>query len=169
MATQVLQTTKELDEARHHYRNNVIRAAKLQMMDCATDELVRSGIRAGSLKEGDQVGDFILMNAHGAPARPQQLLDHGPVVIAFYRGGWCPYCNIELRGLQRVLPQIKLLGASLVAISPQSPDNSLTTEEKNHLKFSVLSDVGNVIARRFGMCSRFLMICWRHTKDSSTD
>jgi peroxiredoxin len=72
-------------------------------------------------------------------------------VISFYRGGWCPYCNIELRKLLRVLPEIKKLGASLVAISPQLPDNSLTTEEKNHLEFPVLSDVGNVVARRFGI------------------
>jgi peroxiredoxin len=151
MAAQVLQTTQELDDARHHYRNNVIPAAKLEIMDRAMDELMRSGIRAEALKEGDRVEDFILMDAHAAPVRLQQLLDEGPVVVAFYRGGWCPYCNIQLRGLQRVLPQIKALGASLVAISPQLPDNSLTTEEKNHLEFPVLSDVGNVIARRFGI------------------
>ncbi len=151
MTTQVFQMTRELDEARHHYRNNVIPPEKLTIMDRATDQLSRSGIRSGSLKEGDRVEDFILMNAHGSPVRLQRMLDEGPVVISFYRGGWCPYCNIELRGLQRVLPEIKKLGASLVAISPQLPDNSLTTEEKNHLEFPVLSDVGNVVARRFGI------------------
>jgi peroxiredoxin len=82
------------------------------------------------------------------------LLETGPVVVTFYRGGWCPYCNIELRGLQRALPEIKQLGASLIAISPQLPDNSLSTEEKNSLTFPVLSDIGNVIARRFGIAFR---------------
>jgi peroxiredoxin len=151
MTTRVLQTKRELDEARNHYRNNVLPAEKLKIMDRATDELTRSDIRSRSVKEGDRIEDFILMNAHGSPVRLQRMLDEGPVVISFYRGGWCPYCNIELRGLQRVLPEIKKLDASLVAISPQLPDNSLTTEEKNQLKFPVLSDVGNVVARRFGI------------------
>jgi len=151
MATQVLQTTHELDEARNHYRNNVIPADRLAIMDHATNELVRSGARSESLMEGDQIEDFILMDAHGSPVRLQQLLSEGPVVVVFYRGGWCPYCNIELRGLQRVLPQIRKLGASLVAISPQLPDNSLSTEENNSLEFPVLSDVGNTVARRFGI------------------
>lgn len=151
MATQVLQTTNELDAARDHYRSDVIPADKLKIMDAATEELIRSALRETTLREGDPVQDFILMDAHGAPVRLQQLLSQGPVVIAFYRGGWCPYCNIELRGLQRVLPQIRQLGASLVAISPQLPDNSLSTEEKNHLEFPVLSDVGNTVARRFGI------------------
>ena len=151
MATQLLQTTQELDEARDHYRNNVLPAEKLEIMDRATNDLIDSGSRVQALKEGNRVEDFILMDAHGSPVRLQQLLSGGPVVVAFYRGGWCPYCNIELHGLQRVLPEIKKLGASLVAISPQLPDNSLTTEEKNGLQFPVLSDVGNTVARRFGI------------------
>ncbi|MDE1161355.1 MAG: peroxiredoxin-like family protein [Acidobacteriaceae bacterium] len=151
MATQVLQTTNELDAARDHYRNEVIPADKLKIMDAATEELIRSALRESSLSEGNRAQDFILMDAHGTPVRLQQLLSAGPVVIAFYRGGWCPYCNIELRGLQRALPEIQKLGASLVAISPQLPDNSLSTEEKNGLQFPVLSDVGNKVARRFGI------------------
>lgn len=151
MTTSIMQTTTELDEARDHYRNRVIPPEKLKLMDRATEELIASGLKHSALKEGDRVADFILPDAHGAPVRLQSLLETGPVVISFYRGGWCPYCNIELRGLQRALPEIKALGASLVAISPQLPDNSLSTEEKNHLTFPVLSDVGNVIARRFGI------------------
>jgi peroxiredoxin len=154
MTTDTLQTTTELDQARHHYRNNVIPAEKLKVMDSATEELIASGIRASALKEGERARDFILMDAHGEPVRLKSLLEAGPVVISFYRGGWCPYCNIELRGLQRVLPEIKALGASLVAISPQLPDNSLSTEEKNNLMFAVLSDVGNTVARRFGIVYR---------------
>jgi peroxiredoxin len=154
MPTKAPQTTVELDQARDHYRSRVIPPEKLKIMDRATNELVRSGLRLAAVKEGDRVDDFILMDAHGRPVQLQQLLETGPVVVAFYRGGWCPYCNIALRGLQRALPEIKALGASLIAISPQLPDNSLSTEEKNSLTFPVLSDVGNVIARRFGIAFR---------------
>jgi peroxiredoxin len=154
MPTKAPQTTVELDQARDHYRSRVIPPEKLQIMDRATNELVRSGLRSTAVKEGDHVGDFILGDAHGEPVRLQQLLEAGPVVVAFYRGGWCPYCNIGLRGLQRALPEIKALGASMIAISPQLPDNSLSTEEKNSLTFPVLSDIGNVIARRFGIAFR---------------
>ena len=154
MTISTMQTTIELDEARHHYRNRVIPPEKLKIMDRATEELVASGLKEAALKKGDRVDDFILPDAHGAPVDLQSLLEAGPVVISFYRGGWCPYCNIELRGLERALPEIKALGASLLAISPQLPDNSLSTEEKNHLTFPVLSDVGNVVARRFGIVFR---------------
>lgn len=148
MATQVLETTLELDAAREHYRNSVIPEDRLRIMDRATEELIESGQRSNAAGKGEWVEDFILMDAHGVPVRLNQLLAVGPVVLAFYRGGWCPYCNIELRGLQKVLPRIRALGASLVAISPQLPDNSLSTEEKNGLQFPVLSDVGNKVARR---------------------
>src|SRR5260370_656086 len=150
MATLTMQTTIELDEARDHYRNQVIPPDKLELMDRATEQLIASSLKASALKEGDRVDGFTLIDTHGAPVHLKSLLKTGPAVISFYRGGWCPYCNIELRGLQRALPEIRALGASLVAISPQLPDNSLSTEEKNNLSFSVLSDVGNVVARRFG-------------------
>ena len=73
------------------------------------------------------------------------------MVINFYRGGWCPYCNVELREFQKVLPEIKELGATLIAISPELPDNSLSTKEKNELDFEVLSDQGNKVAKDFGL------------------
>ncbi|MCB1158583.1 MAG: AhpC/TSA family protein [Leptospiraceae bacterium] len=79
------------------------------------------------------------------------MLEQGPVVISFYRGGWCPYCNLELRALQQALPEIKKLGAQLVAISPESPDNSLTTKEKNELEFQVLWDQENIIGKEYGI------------------
>jgi peroxiredoxin len=81
----------------------------------------------------------------------ERLLQFGPVVVSFYRGGWCPYCNIELRGLQRALPRIREFGASLVGISPELPDRAISTQEKNKLEFSVLSDIGNNVARSFGI------------------
>lgn len=154
MTISTMQTTIELDAARDHYRNRVIPPEKLKIMDGATEQLIASGLKFSALKQSDRVEDFILPDAHGRPVRLQALLEGGPVVISFYRGGWCPYCNIELRGLQRVLSEVEALGASLVAISPQLPDNSLSTEEKNRLTFPVLSDVGNRVARRFGIVFR---------------
>ena len=117
----------------------------------ATEELVRSGIASKSLKVGDKAPNFGLPNAVGESVELQDLLEQGAVVIAFYRGQWCPYCNLELRSLQQALPEIKAEGATLVAISPQTPDNSLSTAQKNELTFDVLSDVGNAVAKQFGL------------------
>jgi peroxiredoxin len=68
-------------------------------------------------------------------------LAKGPVVLSFYRGSWCPYCNLELRAYQQALPRFREAGASLIAISPQQPDDALSMAEKNDLEFDVLSDV----------------------------
>lgn len=117
----------------------------------ATEDLASSGIVDRSLKAGDTLPAIALPNATGQTVNVQALLAQGPVVIAFYRGGWCPYCNLELRALQQALPEIKALGATLVTISPETPDNSLSTAEKNELDFEVLSDQGNQIARQLGL------------------
>ena len=145
------QTTRELDAARARYRGQIIPKPALAVMDAETSRLAASHLTAHALKVGDAAPDFILPDAHGLPMRFRSLLVRGPVVVVFYRGGWCPYCNLHLRGFQRVLPQLRELGAQLVAISPQLPDNSLSTQEKNELTFPVLSDVGNKVARQFGI------------------
>ena len=121
------------------------------LFDADTEVLVGEGVGKDGPKVGDIAPDFELPDALGRNVRSQDLRANGPLVINFYRGNWCPYCNLELRTLQRHLPQITTLGASLVAISPQIPDQSLTTAEKNELAFPVLSDVSNVVARRFGL------------------
>lgn len=144
------QTTKELNEMREHLRASGS-AERLEANKQVIDDLVASGIRSSALAVGDAVEDFVLPDGRGKQVAVRDLLNQGPVVISFYRGGWCPFCNIELRGLQRVLPQITGLGASLIAISPQLPDHSLSTEEQDQLTFPVLSDVGNDVARRFGI------------------
>ena len=99
----------------------------------------------------DPAPDFVLPNATAKSVVLKDLLRSGPVVLTFYRGGWCPYCNIQLRAYQGVLPEITGLGGRLVAISPQLPDNSLDTVNKNALTFDVLSDVGNKVARQYGL------------------
>jgi peroxiredoxin len=100
---------------------------------------------------GDQAPGFELPNARGEQVSLASLQRRGPVVVAFYRGGWCPYCNLQLRAYQAVLPEIERLGGRLVAISPQLPDHSLATAERNELGFEVLSDVGNVVAQSYGL------------------
>lgn len=145
------ETSRELDAARDKYRGQIIPKPALAIMDAETARLAASNLAASALKVGGNVPDFILPDAHGEPVRLYSLLKDGPVVLVFYRGGWCPYCNLHLRGFQRRLPEIRGLGAQIVAISPQLPDNSLGTQEKNELAFPVLSDVGNKVARQFGL------------------
>ncbi len=126
----------------------------LAVMKGATDELVASGIAEQSASEGSAAPAFSLPDAHGEPVASDSLWDEGPVVLSFYRGGWCPYCNIELRALQQRLPEIEALGARLVAITPETPDNALSTQEKNEIAFDVLSDSGNRVASAFGLSFR---------------
>ncbi|MDZ4834923.1 MAG: peroxiredoxin-like family protein [Candidatus Melainabacteria bacterium] len=121
------------------------------VMQNALDALEKSGIVEQVLKDGARTPDFALPNAVGKTITLKQLLSKGPVVVTFYRGGWCPYCNLALRALEKSLPAITAQNASLVAISPQQPDATLSTVEKDKLSFEVLSDSGNTVARQFGL------------------
>ncbi|OUS01587.1 alkyl hydroperoxide reductase [Flavobacteriales bacterium 33_180_T64] len=122
-----------------------------QIMRNAIDELTTSKLTNKALKTGDHFPLFTLHNAKGDEVSSKIQLEHGPLIIAFYRGGWCPYCNIELKALQNALPAFKEKGAQLVAISPESPDNSLSTIEKNNLEFEVLTDKDNNFAKSIGL------------------
>ena len=117
---------------------------------------LRSGAIAGNiLKVGDRAPAIVLENAKGATVDVGTLLKKGPVIVIFYRGGWCPYCNLELKAYQEILPEIVTAGASLVAISPEKPDDTVSTAEKNALTFEVLSDVGQTVGRAFGLVYEF--------------
>ena len=106
----------------------------------------------GVVKAGDHLDAFTLPDQTGAPVSLAELTADGPAVLVFYRGGWCPYCNIALRTYeQELLPQLARFGARLVAISPERPDASLSTREKAELTFSVLSDAGSGLAGRLGL------------------
>ena len=118
-------------------------------------EQLRGVIARTMLKVGARAPAFALPSATGAMVDLGTLLKNGPVVVTFYRGGWCPYCNLELKAFQEVLPEIKAAGASLVAISPEKPDDTLSTAEKNALAFHVLSDVGHKVGRAFGIVYDF--------------
>jgi peroxiredoxin len=123
-------------------------------MERHIDQL-RSGIAKTALKVGDSAPAIVLTNAKGSVVDVGSLLKRGPVIVSFYRGGWCPYCNFELRAYQQILPEIETAGASLVAISPEKPDDTLSTAEKNALRFEVLSDVGQKVGRAFGLVYEF--------------
>ena len=120
-------------------------------MDAATADLAASGIVDNSLKVGDKAPDFALPNVKGNTVKLSEVLAGAPVVLSFYRGGWCPYCNIALQHLQQHLGAFEAQGAKLVTVSPQTPDASLSTAEKNALEFEVLSDAGNRVARDYGL------------------
>jgi peroxiredoxin len=126
-------------------------AGRAALYDAKIEELRASFAFDAAIKSGDRAPDFSLPSATGSIVALGELLQRGPVVVTFYRGGWCPYCNMQLRAYQAVLPQLAALGAQLVAISPQLPDRSLSTAETSALTFDVLSDVGNRVARRFGL------------------
>jgi peroxiredoxin len=115
-------------------------------------DLVAQGVPADTVKAGDVLEPFTLLNATNTPDSLDEIVKNGPAVIVFYRGGWCPYCNLALRTYQQdLLPQLGAFGARLIAISPQSPDESLSTVEKADLKFTVLSDPGSRLADRIGI------------------
>jgi peroxiredoxin len=146
-----LTTTQELDSTRNLYRDQKLPKLALEIMDAATAELVNNAAVSHALQPGDIAPDFILPEVDGRSVRLYSELQRGPVVLVFYRGGWCPFCNIHLRGFQKSLAEFKAAGAQVVAISPQLPDQSLTTQEKDELAFPVLSDVGLNTARAFGV------------------
>ncbi|EOA02168.1 alkyl hydroperoxide reductase [Herbaspirillum frisingense GSF30] len=125
--------------------------AVIATMQRATDELIASGAAQRALKAGDRAPDFVLPDPEGKLVSSTELLAEGPLVLSFYRGVWCPYCNMELQALQEALPAMRELGARLVAISPQLPANSRKALRQNALEFPILSDSHNEVAAVFGL------------------
>ena len=123
----------------------------IETMHRATAELIASGAVARARKAGDPAPAFTLNDPDGKPVSSAALLARGPLVVSFYRGVWCPYCNMELQALQAALPAFKEFGASLVAISPQTAANSRKSVRQNELGFPILSDPHNDVAAAFGL------------------
>jgi peroxiredoxin len=142
--------TTELSRWRE-LRDAVVPTSVTSQMDRATVELAESQISRQTAKVGSKAPNFLLPNAVGNEISLDRLLRSGPLVISFYRGIWCPFCNLEQRALQLALPQITSLGASLVAISGMTPDNSMSMAERLGLTYEVLTDAGLLVARRFGL------------------
>jgi peroxiredoxin len=124
-------------------------------MDQHVAHLGTSGIARSAKQVGDRAPAIRLRAQNGLDIDVTTLLSNGPVIVTFYRGGWCPFCNLELKAFQAVLPRIATAGASLVAISPEKPDDTVSTAEKNALSFPVLSDIGQQVGRAFGVVYAF--------------
>lgn len=121
------------------------------VMERATAELIASGQASRAIKAGDRAPHFNLKDQDGNDVSSAALLVKGPLVVTFYRGVWCPYCNIELQAINEVLPQIQAYGANVVAISPQTAVNSRKSVRTNELGFPVLSDVNGQTGADFGL------------------
>lgn len=123
----------------------------IEIMHRATAELKATGQAERAKKVGDKAPSFNLKDPEGNDVSSTELLAKGPLVVSFYRGVWCPYCNLELQALQSALPEFKKLGAGLVAISPQTAPNSRKSTRQNHLTFPILSDIKGEVGEAFGL------------------
>jgi peroxiredoxin len=126
-------------------------SAKIADYDNGLRAVEETGISESALNVGDEAAAFTLKNQVGEEVSLVELLEDGPVILTWYRGGWCPYCNITLAFLQEKLPEFELAGAQLVVLTPELPDSSMSTSEKHELGFDILSDVGNKVAHEYGL------------------
>lgn len=123
----------------------------LNLMDVTTEKLIAEQLSKHALKVGDKFPAFELPDSKGKQISSTELLAKGPLVLSFYRGGWCPYCNLELRALNNMQQAFADQNAQLVAVSPQLPDETLSTQQQNELAYTVLSDVSNSLAKKCGL------------------
>ncbi len=141
---------QQLDEQK---RSTIKKASPetLKTMGQATADLKATGIENRAAGKGDHMPDFSLPDSQGNEVRLSEALSRGPVVLSIYRGGWCPYCNLEIRALTAILPEIKALNASLIAMAPELPDKVQEMEERHTPGFTILSDAGNRVSRQLGL------------------
>jgi len=126
-------------------------AEMMEKVGTLIGRLAEEGVGKNAPKVGEQAPSFSLQNFDGKTISLRHLLEAGPVVTVFYRGEWCPFCDLTLRAFQRALPEIISRGASLVAISPQTSEHSRSTSENRSLSFDVLCDSDNRAAKEFGL------------------
>ena len=146
--------SEQLAAFRAGWRARVPGAAQAAM-DAHVEHLRSSGIARHAKQVGDAAPAIRLPDQHGGDFDVASLLAKGPVVVVFYRGGWCPFCNLQLKAYQALLPRFAAASASLVAISPEKPDDTVSTAEKNGLGFPVLSDIGQRVGKAFGLVYAF--------------
>lgn len=121
------------------------------LFERGVEEIRVAGITQHALTVGDEAPDFELPSARGEPVRLSDKLKAGPVVLLWYRGGWCPYCNLQLKAMQAALPAFQELGAAVLAVSPETTDHAARTAEKTSAAFDLLSDAENRMARQYGL------------------
>ena len=146
--------SQQLEDYRAGWRERVP-AERRAAMERHIAHLEQTGFGKAAKQVGDLAPDVTLPDAHGVPVSLARLRETGPVVLVFYRGGWCPFCNMQLKAYEAVLPRIAATGASLVAVSPEKPDDTVSTREKNALTFPVLSDIGQTAGKAFGLVYAF--------------
>lgn len=143
--------TQELENKAKDFKNTAPKEVQEQMQK-AHDQLVAKKITAEAINAGDKFPEFDLFNQKNEKRTLGQVFgDNKFLVISFYRGGWCPYCNLELKALEDKRNDFLELGASLVAVSPERPDSSISTSEKNNLEFEVLSDINSELSKKIGI------------------
>ena len=140
----------ELAATAHHLAT-VLPPTASQTIDAGIAAVHAAGLALHSLRTGQKAPSFTLPDAVGQPVSLDTLLADGPVVLVFYRGNWCPYCNVQLRAYNQALAQFKAFNATLVAVSPQTPNLTSLTAEEKELRFPVLSDLGNTVAKQYGL------------------
>lgn len=133
-------------------------AEKIAEYNKGIKTVVESGMLKQALNKGDTAPDFTLKNAVGKEVTLSTLLKNGPVVMTWYRGSWCPYCNIALQSYQQNLSKIQAAGGQFIALTPELPDNSLPTTKKHSLEYEVLTDLNNKVANEFKIV--FKMTPW---------
>lgn len=129
----------------------VLPASASQTIEAGIAAVHAAGQASRARRAGQPAPDFTLPDAAGQPVTLSELLANGPVVLVFYRGNWCPYCHVQLRAYGQALSDFQQLNATLVAVSPQTPDRTALTAEEKDLRFPVLSDRGNTVARQYGL------------------
>ncbi len=142
--------SEQLNEFRAGFTERVSQEIQDLFQD-GIDSVADMGIYERVKKTGDTAPDFTLSNHKGEEVSLAGKLEKGPVILTWYRGGWCPYCNIQLAALQQKLPEIQELGATLIALSPELPDHAMATQMENELGFEVLSDIGSKVADSYGL------------------
>lgn len=141
---------KRLDTLKKEFTANVPQDM-LDVMNLETDKLIASDIVENAIKTGQHLPDGLLTAAKGQQVDIDQIIDGKPLVISFYRGGWCPYCNLELQGLQEIASKVQALGANIIAMTPESVAHAQETKEKNGVSFDIYSDQGSEYAKALGL------------------
>jgi peroxiredoxin len=142
---------QKLDAFKADFETNKAPPEAVAIMHRATAELIASGQAERALKVGDRAPAFKLADPDGKVWSSAEALAKGPLVVTFYRGGWCPYCNMDLVALEAVAGKVRAAGAALVTISPQTGPNSRKAQRDHDLSFPLLTDAGNEVANSFGL------------------
>ncbi|MEL7450007.1 MAG: peroxiredoxin-like family protein [Pseudomonadota bacterium] len=142
---------EKLDAFKADFEANQAPPAAVEAFHRSNQELIDQGQADRALKAGEMAPEFTLSDADGKPVSSRELLARGPLVLTFYRGAWCPYCNLELQALEEALGDIQARGATLLAISQQSAKNSRMSQRQNGLSFPILTDQNGDLAEQFGL------------------